>query len=305
MSLNKLHKIFFIFIISFQFILETNAQLVPVYSQYLVNQSIINPAYIGIDNCLNVNALYRQQWFGFEGSPSTRTISAHTPLRNRKLAVGANIVNDVIGVASNTLVEGQFCYRIKVGDKAKVSFGMGAGLFINKNNLASLKVNDNGDEVFANNANSVMPTFSFGSYYENKNLFFGVSTLNLTRTIPRNRTFVYQQPLYFLAGYQYKMTETFALTPSVLLNKISNNPINMDLNVLMDFGKVIRFGVSYRTWNSFYGILQFKLNDQLQIGYAYENTFSVLNKYQSGSHEVSVKYVFKYKANTVDVKSFE
>ena len=34
------------------------AQLVPVYSQYLLNQSVINPGYIGIDNCLNINALY-------------------------------------------------------------------------------------------------------------------------------------------------------------------------------------------------------------------------------------------------------
>ncbi|MBC7387835.1 MAG: type IX secretion system membrane protein PorP/SprF, partial [Opitutaceae bacterium] len=87
--------------ITFAFILTLSwksgiAQLVPVYSQYLVNQTIINPAYAGANDCLNINALYRQQWAGYEGAPSTRTLSAHSPLKNRAVALGLNLVNDVI-----------------------------------------------------------------------------------------------------------------------------------------------------------------------------------------------------------------
>lgn len=281
------------------------AQLVPVYSQYLLNQSIIYPGYIGIDNCLNINALYRQQWASYEGAPSTRTLSAHTPFRNRALAAGINVVNDVIGVTSNTLLEGQFAYRLKLGEEAKLSFGLGAGLFINKNNFSQLKVNDAGDEVFINNQNATLPTFSFGVYYEDLNFFGGISSLNLTRNLSQSRTFVYQQPYYLTLGYNIYVNEMIKISPSFLLKKINNNPINADLNLMTEFFYRLKVGVSYRSKEAIYGILQFGINEQLQIGYSYDHSLSAIRKYQKGSHEVSIRYLFKFKTNTVDVKSFE
>lgn len=281
------------------------AQLVPVYSQYLLNQSIINPGYIGIDNCLNINALYRQQWASYEGAPSTRTLSAHTPFRNRALAAGINVVNDVIGVTSNTLLEGQFAYRLKLGEEAKLSFGLGAGLFINKNSFSQLKVNDVGDEVFINNQNATLPSFSFGVYYEDRNFFGGFSSLNLTRNLSQSRTFVYQQPYYLTLGYNIYVNESVKISPSFLLKKINNNPINADLNLMTEIFSRLKVGVSYRSKEAMYGILQFGVNEQLQIGYSYDHSLSAIRKYQKGSHEVSVRYLFKFKTNTVDVKSFE
>ena len=260
---------------------------------------------MGSNNCLNINALYRQQWAGYEGAPSTRTLSAHTPFRNRSLAAGLNVVNDVIGVTSNTLVEGQFAYRIRLGEKEKLSFGMGVGIFINKNNLSSVKVNDSGDEAFAGNRNSVMPTFSFGSYYENNNFFAGISTLNLTRALSPSRTFAYQQPYYLFAGYNLRMSDVMVFTPSCLLKKVNNNPLQLDLNMFLDYKEKIKLGASYRTEEAIYGILQVKINPQFQIGYSYDHSLSAFRQYHNGSHEVSVRYLFEYKTTTVDVKSFE
>lgn len=284
---------------------QAKAQLVPVYSQYLVNQSIINPAYIGIDNCLNINAVYRQQWASYEGAPTTKTLSAHSPFRNRALAAGVNVVNDEIGVTSNTLLESQFAYRLKMGEEAKLSFGMGAGLFINKNNLSSLKVNDSGDEIFANNLNTTLPTFSFGTYFENRKMFAGFSSLNLTRNLSNTKTFVYQQPFYVTIGYNFDLNKSLKLTPSFLVKKVNKNPINTDINLLMDYNSRFKLGFSYRTNEAFYGIFQLNITEQLQVGYSYDHSLTVLRKYQKGSHEVSVRYIFKFKTSTVDVKSFE
>lgn len=301
-----LYKIFFL--VSLVFGLSSTclyAQLVPVYSQYLLNQSIINPGYIGIDNCLNINALYRQQWAGYEGAPSTRTLSAHTPFRNRALAAGINVVNDVIGVTSNTLLEGQFAYRLKLSEEAKLSFGLGAGLLINKNNFSTLKVNDAGDEIFTNNQNATLPTFSFGVYFEDRNFFGGFSTLNLTHNLSQKQAFVYQQPYYLTLGYNFPVNETVKLSPSLLFKKVNNNPVNIDLNFMTELYSRLKVGVSYRSKEAIYGILQFSLNEQLQIGYSYDHSLSAISKYQKGSHEVSVRYLFKFKTNTVDVKSFD
>ena len=281
------------------------AQLVPVYSQYLLNQSVINPGYIGIDNCLNINALYRQQWASYDGAPSTRTLSAHSPFRDRALAAGINVVNDVIGVTSNTLIEAQFAYRLKLSEEAKLSFGLGAGLLINKNNFSALRVNDTDDEVFINNQNATLPIFSFGVYYENKSFFGGFSTLNLTRNLSSRHTLVYQQPYYLTLGYNFQVNEFIKLSPSFLLKKVNNNPINADLNFMTEFYSRFKVGVSYRSKEAIYGILQFGISEQLQIGYSYDHSLSSIRKYQKGSHEVSVRYLFKFKTNTVDVKSFD
>lgn len=287
------------------FINHGYTQLVPVYSQYLVNQSIINPAYAGANNCLNINALYRQQWQNFEGAPSTRTLSAHSPLVNRSLAVGLNLVNDVIGVTSNTLIEGLFAYRTRVGETSKLAFGLSAGFLNNKNGFASLNVNDADDAVFTSNNATTLPVFSFGSYFENKRWFAGFSMLNLTRRLPERKTFLYQQPIYLLGGYRYVLSENVILSPSLLLKHVSSNPLQLDANLMLDYRGFFTFGLSYRSSEALYGIILIKLNEQLQLGYSYDHSFSVLRKYQHGSHELTVRYIFQYKTNTVDVKSFE
>lgn len=284
---------------------KVEGQLVPVYSQYLVNQSVINPAFAGGNNCLNITALYRQQWSNYEGAPSTRTLSVHSPLRNRSLALGLNVVNDVMGVTSNTLIEGQFAYRIRLSRAHKLSLGLGVGLFLNKNNLAKVKVNDGGDEVFATNVNSTLPTFSFGAYFEHKRYFIGVSALNLNRNMVTAQTFIYQQPIYLLAGYNYKVNEMLSLSPSVLLKKINRNPLQLDLNLFLTYNKQFRFGASYRTVDALYFVLQFQLNEQLQIGYSYDYALTAIRAFQNGSHEISVRYLFQYKTQTVNVKTFQ
>lgn len=116
---------------------------------------------------------------------------------------------------------------------------------------------------------------------------------------------MYQQPYYLTLGYNIYVNESVKISPSFLLKKINNNPINADLNLMTEIFSRLKVGVSYRSKEAMYGILQFGVNEQLQIGYSYDHSLSAIRKYQKGSHEVSVRYLFKFKTNTVDVKSFE
>jgi len=214
-------------------------------------------------------------------------------------------MNDVYGVSSNTLVEGLLAYRLRIGKHHKLSFGLGAGIYMNKNNLASVKVNDTEDAVFVSNLNSTLPNFSFGAYFENKKYFLGISALNLNRNLVSAPTFVYQQPFYFIAGYHYKLNYMFVLTPYMLLRKVNNNPLQADLNLMLTYNKQFKIAAGYRTNDAFYGVLLFQLNDQLQIGYSYDYTLSSIRQFQNGTHEISVRYLFQYKTQTVDVKTFQ
>src|SRR5687767_12708763 len=76
-----------------------HAQQDPMYSQYMFNQLSVNPAYAGVREMLTMTALYRKQWVGVSGAPTTFTFSADSPIRNQKMALGFNLVSDKIGIS--------------------------------------------------------------------------------------------------------------------------------------------------------------------------------------------------------------
>src|ERR1700754_613062 len=57
------------------------AQQKPHYSQYILNNYILNPALTGIENYTDIKLGYRSQWTGMPGSPTTSYFSIHTPLK--------------------------------------------------------------------------------------------------------------------------------------------------------------------------------------------------------------------------------
>jgi hypothetical protein len=103
------------------------AQQLPITTQYLFNGLLINPAYAGSRKALTANLTWRQQWAGFEGAPRTQVLSIHSPLPEKKLALGLLLINDRIGVAHETAVTSNYAYRIRLG-RGQLAFGLGAGV---------------------------------------------------------------------------------------------------------------------------------------------------------------------------------
>ncbi|EJF10470.1 hypothetical protein O71_08927 [Pontibacter sp. BAB1700] len=56
------------------------AQQRPQYSQYMVNNFLLNPALSGIEDYADIRISNRQQWVGLDGAPVTYYASAHMPL---------------------------------------------------------------------------------------------------------------------------------------------------------------------------------------------------------------------------------
>src|ERR1041384_1181652 len=95
--------------------LHAQAQTDPLYAQYLTNPLTINPAYTGLNNNLNMSVAYRRQWAGFDGSPTTANVSAHTSLKNDRMGVGLIFVSDKIGANKNTAAPVSASYKITTG----------------------------------------------------------------------------------------------------------------------------------------------------------------------------------------------
>ena len=120
-----MRKIIFICLVTFPLLCQ--AQFDVPLSQYLSNQSTINPAYSGIHGVTSMNLNSRLQWAGFEGAPLTNILSVHTSFLNDKLGGGITVLNDRFGVNSNNEIHLSYSYKIQV-DNILFSMGLQTGL---------------------------------------------------------------------------------------------------------------------------------------------------------------------------------
>jgi len=160
--------------------LNANAQQDPMFTHYMYNTLSINPAYAGSRDALSITALHRSQWVGFDGSPTTQTITMHSPIANKNIGLGLTVVNDKIGPVNNTSLAGQFAYIMQLNRKSKLSLGLSGGVNILQADLNSLSLDQQNDPTFQTNlTNRVTPNFGFGAYYSRERFYIGVSTPNL------------------------------------------------------------------------------------------------------------------------------
>src|SRR5688572_16909199 len=84
------------------------------YIQYMFNGLLLNPAYAGVNEALDATLLYRKQWIGIEGAPTTISFGAHAALKNRHLNAGVLFENESVGLYNRTKVLGVYAYRLKI-----------------------------------------------------------------------------------------------------------------------------------------------------------------------------------------------
>ncbi|MBL0330202.1 MAG: type IX secretion system membrane protein PorP/SprF [Bacteroidetes bacterium] len=271
------------------------------YSQYMFNGLAINPAYAGANKALNITLLHRNQWTGFDGAPKTTSLSIHTPLPNNKLNVGVNFISDRYGVTNKNIVNGIFAYKLNFS-KSSLSFGILGGLDITRNNWDQINTTTAGDAIFEGQSQkTVTPLAGVGIYYLAKKYFIGLSSPSLIQfgSYTKNT----YNPMILNGGCILKYSESILFKPTVLVKYINNSPIEVDLN-LNTYYKNFGLGFSYRTNDAVVFLLNYSINDQFNIGYAFDLTLSKLKTYNRGSHEVMLKYEFGYKVNATSPRYF-
>ena len=114
----------------------------------MFNTVAINPAYAGSRDVLTITGLHRSQWVGFPGAPITQTLTAHTPLLFENAGIGVSFINDKIGPTNMTSMYLDFSYKIKLGKKASLSFGLKGGMNLMSNGLTDLEIGEDTDMAF-------------------------------------------------------------------------------------------------------------------------------------------------------------
>jgi len=279
----------------------TKGQHSAMYSQYMFNGLLINPAYAGSNEVLNLTAINRNQWVGFDGAPRTGTISMHTPLKNRKINIGLSFINDRYGITKQNKINAVYAYRLFF-KSSSLSFGLQGGFNFVRNNWIDIHTTSPGDQVFTGQyIQQTIPEAGFGMYYKSPKFFLGISSPDLL-TLKKIEGLIYK-PLLVSSGYLISVSEGLKIKPSLVFKYIKNSPVEVDFNANVYF-KAFGLGASYRTQDAMVFMASYNITQQFSAGYAYDLTISKLGTYVRSSHEIMLKYEFGYKVHPQSPRYF-
>ena len=266
-------------------------------SQYMFNTIAFNPAYAGSADLFNATALYRAQWTGFKGSPNTQVITANSPLKNKKLAMGGSLFNDDIGSAHSYGLSVDFAYRILFRN-SQLAFGTKVGFEVFQGNFTEVIINDPNDQSFASNVNKFLPNVGFGAYYYGERFYVGLSAPKLVTnkiydqlpgTISRGKQSI---STYLTGGYVFYFNKWLAFKPSVLFKFVENAPASIDINANFLFIDRLWVGALYRPGVAWGVMLQVNITQRFRFGYSLDMSTQEIQSYNNGTHEFMLSYDF-------------
>lgn len=278
--------------------LNTWGQQQATFSQYMFNGLAINPAYAGSHNVMSATASMRYQSLGLEGAPNTQTFSAHSPLLNDKVGIGVLFVRDKIGVIEQMSLNGSYAYRIGLGEKFKLAFGLQAGITTYDANYSELVILNQNDPAFQEDIDETRPNFGGGIYLNSENFYFGVSAPHLVNNVfdrgPDLTTIVQENPIMINTGYVITLSRMFTLMPNTLVKFVDGRPVEFDFNSTVSVDDVLWVGASVKAFNAVTLLTQLQITTQFRLGYSYSITSNSLRTVDLGSHEIMLNYQFKY-----------
>ncbi len=278
--------------------IKASAQYDPIFTQYMFNEMFINPAYAGSRDQISATALYRNQWVGMEGAPKTQTVSIHGPVKNKKVGLGLSFMNESIGVEKKVGFFTNYAYRLQTSENGRLAFGLQAGLIHMRENYLDVVTHDPNDIQFSQNVSKLVPNAGFGIYYNTKRFYAGFSIPRLIENYIDSvnggdikNKFTHQNFHYFLTGgYVFDISPEIKLKPMTMIKASDGATIQADVTLAAYFNEIFWIGATYRTGAAASVFAQVNLTKQLRLGYSYDYTTNQLNKYNSGTHEITLGY---------------
>lgn len=288
------------FILLFTILLTISAysQQDAQYTQYMYNTLSVNPAYAGSKDIFSILGLYRSQWVGLDGAPTTQTLSLNSPI-GKNMGGGISIVNDKIGPSSETYFDVDFSYAIKLKEDLKLSFGLKAGLNVLDVNFNKLEGGREPDNMFENNIDKrTMPNIGIGAYLYSDNYYLGLSAPDLLETDHYNEmnsngeSFLAKEKIhaYLMGGYVWDLNYDLKFKPAFLLKAVAGSPLQADISANFLYQEKFILGAAYRWDAAISAMAGFQITDQILLGYAYDFDTTQLRKYNSGSHELILRF---------------
>lgn len=280
------------------FSIVSNAQQDAQYTQYMYNTIEVNPAYAGSRGALSVFGLYRTQWVGLDGAPETSTFSVNTPLSNSDLGLGVSLVNDKIGPTVENTLSADLSYTIPTSETWNLSFGIKGTANLFNLDVNKLSMEDQDDPQFQNLKNRFSPNVGAGIYYHSDRAYIGLSVPNFIETNRYNSddTAIFKEKInyYLIAGYVFNLDrlEYIKFKPALMTKMVEGAPLQVDVSGNFMFNDKFVLGLAYRWSASVSAMAGFQVTKGMYVGYGYDHETTRLRKYNSGSHEIFLRFEF-------------
>jgi type IX secretion system PorP/SprF family membrane protein len=278
------------------------AQQETQHSMYFFNPVLLNPAYAGSQEAIQVTGTVRDQWTGLKGAPKTQVLSLHSPLKTENIGVGFTVLNDQLGITKNTGVYADLACSIKVNKKNnRLAFGVKVGMDFFRQDFSSLRVNHNTDPLYTEGFNYKKNLFNLGAglYYYGKRHYIGISTPRLVKNkidLASGQQAIQENHYYAFGGIVVKINPAINMRPSFIVKYVNNAPLSIEGNLSFLFYEKIWIGAMYRHKAATGLNIMYNINQNLRIGYAYDYQLTSLQKFSQGSHEIMLSYDLRTKA---------
>jgi type IX secretion system PorP/SprF family membrane protein len=309
----------------------TFAQQRPHYTQYILNEFIINPAVAGIENYTDVKLSHRHQWVGLQDAPVTTYFTIHGPLKKSDYdretptsfhasgenprgraywqdytraephgGIGFTMINDKTGPLNRFGASATYAYHIGISNRTSIAAGVSAGIQSMTLNTSKLNFEVPVDPAVAGSGylNRLSPDINAGLWLYSASAFAGLS---MQQIIPSKLKFTGDSvtltggklvPHTFLtAGVRVPVGDDVSFLPSVLVKYLAPLPVGVDVNAKLQYQDFLWLGGSLRYKDGFAAMVGLSVNNTFNIGYSYDITTSRLNTVSHGSHEIMIGFL--------------
>jgi type IX secretion system PorP/SprF family membrane protein len=270
------------------------------FTQYMYNTINVNPAYAGSRGVMSIFGLYRNQWVGLDGAPVTSTASLNTPISNSNIGLGLSFISDKIGPSDETSISADVSYSIPTSERFKLSFGLKGTANLLNIDFTKLNIYDPGDPRFQNNVdNKFSPNIGAGIYFHSDKTYLGLSVPNFLETKhfdessnSNSASFVAKERMhyYFIGGHVFDLSPSIQFKPAFLAKAVQGAPLQVDVSANFLINEKFTIGAAYRWSAAMSAMVGFQANQNWFFGYAYDMETTKLADYNSGSHEIFLRY---------------
>jgi type IX secretion system PorP/SprF family membrane protein len=317
--------------------LAGRAQQKPQYTQYVLNNILLNPAVSGIENYIDVKAGHRSQWSGLYGAPVTTYLTLNAPLgpafvggdaaalspgnenpyssayaQSYRAAephqgIGFTLVSDQAGPFSTTDINLTYAYHLGLSSTLNLAVGAAAGFDNTVFNTSGLILTDPDDLAISNAGGSRWkPDLGAGAWAYSSVFYAGLSA---RQTFPAS---LYREQVgqtgkpgpggtnwFLTSGFKLFLSDDVTLVPSALLKLVRPLPPALDVTMKLAFRDRFWVGGAYRHRDALAGLLGLNISSLVNIGYAYDHSTSALGAVNSGTHEIVLGFMLNNRSRVI------
>ena len=280
------------------------SQQLPHFSQYYLNDFLINPAVAGSRGYFEGISTHRYQWEGITDAPRTYTLSVQGPTKNRKMGLGGYIFTDIVGPTRRTGFNASYSYHLKINETTKLALGINAGLLQFMIDGSKITLRDANDAIITGGVQkTLVPDAGFGLYLYHKKYFFGFSAPQLLNykveffDEGENPSGTLPSHFFLTGGYKFQASDDFTVEPIVFVKYVSPAPVQVEGTLKITYKNQLWLAGTFRDKDAITASVGYLINESFTIAYAYDFTTTNIKNYSDGTHELAIGARFHKRSN--------